>query len=575
MKKPLRKNGGYALVTALIFFLTATTAVIAGLSDAIFREVRTVRNESLSKQSYFTSESALEDFVYRIKYGKQIDSSESLSISDSSAVASLTESEDGSQVVTSYGDKGGAKRSTQAVLEVGSGISFAYAIQSGIDGVDLAGASHVIGDIYTLGSIHGCGLCTISGEAIAAGKSTDDLDADNSAPMAPSNTIIFGDSNGTQDLAQSFTISGDDLSIIHLKMYLKKVGSPANATLKITTDNSGSPGNTILASGTISSSLINNSFGWIDITLTSNPILVSGTTYWIVLDASNNASNHYAIGANSSYAAGSAKIGKYGVSWSNTSPTGLDAYFQTFVGRNEAGITGESGVSRISIGSGYSYNASYVSSVGSLFCQTGTSNSKECDTSRADPVVLDYPVPTSKISNWKSSASASVYNDNFTVDSDGAVLGPKKIVGNLNVGGGGTLEISGTLWVTGNLNITGNSTVRPSGSTKSFVVIVDGTISLVGGSEILGNVNSHILLVSLSTSDPAISINGGADDTVVFAPYGGVFVSGGASVKAGSAKHISIDGGSNVTYDPSLADLNFSSGMANSSFRIKSWKEIE
>ncbi|MDO8579447.1 MAG: hypothetical protein Q7R72_01075, partial [bacterium] len=68
---------------------------------------------------------------------------------------------------------------------------------------------------------------------------------------------------------------------------------------------------------------------------------------------------------------------------------------------------------------------------------------------------------------------------------------------------------------------------------------------------------------------------GGANDTVVFAPNGGLSVSGGAHVKAGSAKHISINGGANITYDPDVSNLNFWSGSSGGSFQIKSWKETE
>ncbi len=570
-----RNTGGYALITALIFFLTATMAIIAGLSDAVFREVRTVRNESLSKQSYFTSESALEDATYRIKNGKNIGSSESLTLATSTATTTITTNEDDSQTIVSASDVSGIKRTTSLVLKEGTGVSFAYAIQGGFGGVDMSGGSSITGDVYTTGSIRGCGSCTISGEAVAAGKSTSALDQDsNSLPSTPTQSIIFGNTSGTQDVAQSFMISSS-LSIINLQLYIKKVGNPANATVKITTNNAGSPSNTILASGTLSSSLVPTSYGWMDITLTANPLLSSGTIYWIVIDGSNNSSNYYTIAANSTYTNGQAKIGKYNNSWNNTSPSGLDAYFKLYTGTNEQGITGETQFNRLSVGQSYSYSASYVSSSGALYCQVGVQNNKSCDTSRTDPALEEYPVPDDEINDWKDEAGSNVYNGNYSVGWAGATLGPKKINGNLTVSGGGTLRVSGTLWVTGTVTINGGAYVRPNDNTKSYVILADGVITLSGGAQILGNTDSHILLLSLGSLDPAISINGGASDTVVFAPNGGLFISGGAHVKAGSAKHISIDGGANITYDPDLSDLNFSSGLPNMGFQIKSWKETE
>jgi hypothetical protein len=566
-------NGGYALVTALIFFLAATTAVIAAISDAVFREVRTVRNESFSKQTYFTAESALEDAVYRTKGGKNIDNTESLSIDSSTASVTIIESEDGVREIASTGLFGGTERTVKLLLEEGNGVSFVYAIQGGSGGIDLDGGASVTGDIYTTGSIRGCGGCVITGEAIAAGKSSVNIDADNSFPASPGQSIIFGNTNGTQDMAQSFTVS-ENLSLIKISLYIKKIGNPANATVRITTNTAGNPSNTVLGSGTLSSSLLSTEYEWIDITLTSNPILVPGTTYWIVIDGSFNSSNYYSLGANSSYALGDAKIGRYNNNWGNTSP-GLDVYFKTYIGTNETGITGVSEFNKIFVGAAYAYSASYVSASSTLYCQIGTSNNKACDTSRADPAIEEYPIPDALISTWKEEAAMSVYSGNYTVGSAGATLGPKKINGNLTISDGGTLRVSGALWVTGNVLIEGSSEARPFDSTKSYPIIADGTIILTGGGEIFGNTDSHLLLLSTSSSDPAVSIQGGASDTVVFAPNGGLYVSGGASVRAGSAKHISVDGGARITYDPEFSNMNFFSNMPNSEFQIKSWRETE
>lgn len=566
-------SGGYAIVTALMFFLAASTAVIAAISDAVFREVKMVRNESLSKQSYFTSESALEDTAYRIKNGKIIGSSETLNFATSTATMTITES-DGIYEIISRADAGNIKRATRMILEEGTGVSFAYAIQTGIGGIDLDGGSSITGDIYTTGSIRGCGSCAVSGEAVAAGRSTSDLDQDNSSPESPGQSIVFGNTSGAQDVAQSFAIP-DSLSIIKVRLNIKKTGNPSNATVKITDNNSGSPGNIVLASGTLSSSFVSTSYGWIEISLTSNPVLSAGTVYWIVVDGGHSSSNYYTVAANSSYASGQAKIGRYGNNWNNTTPAGLDAYFGIYTGTNEEGIAGEDQYNRISVGSAYSHNADYVSSGGALYCQVGSGNNKPCDTSRVDPPVENYPVDDGKIDGWKAEAATSIYDDDYSVGYAGATLGPKKIIGNLTVSGGGTLRVSGTIWVTGTISIDGGSVVRPADNTKSFVLMSDGSITLSGGADILGNTDSHILLLSLRVNDPAITINGGANDTVVFAPDGGVHISGGANVKAGAAEHISVDGGASITYDPDFSSLNFSSGLPNMGFNIKSWKEVE
>jgi len=561
-------------MTALMFFLTAGVVIVGGIADAVAREIVTVRNESNSKQSYFTSESGLEDAIYRVKYGKQLSGTETLSIGSSTATTVITTAADGTKQIDATSTLSSTIRTTEASLQTSSGTSFPFALQGGIGGIDM-NDGEITGDIYTTGSIRGCGSCTISGSATAAGISTSNVDQDNSSPSTPTNSINFGNSNSSQDIAQSFSVS-QSLSFTDLKIDIQKVGNPSNATIKITTDNSGKPSSTILASGTLSSSLASTTYAWMDIALTANPVLTSGTTYWIVIDANTNSSNYYTAAANSGAYSGTALVGKYGGSWTSTSPSNLDMYFKVSIGTNEEGIAGESQFNRLTVGSAYAYNASYVNSSGALYCQVGTQNNKTCDTSRGDPAVQSDPATDGDISSWKSTAASGGTNEgDYTVGYAGATLGPKKIHGNLSVAGGGTLIVSGTIWVTGNVTINGGSTVSPQGTGQSFAIIADGTVTLSGGASITGNSNGHILIVSTSTADPAITLNGGANDTVIYVPHGGFYLSGGATAKAAAAKHITMDGGSDLIYDPSISNLNITSGSSGTSFGIKTWKETQ
>ncbi|HVT75327.1 MAG TPA: choice-of-anchor R domain-containing protein, partial [Candidatus Paceibacterota bacterium] len=525
-----RGQGGFALMTALVFVLVGGAVIIGGIADAVNREVKTVRNESNSKQSYYTSESSLEDSIYRIKNSKQISSVETLAIGTTRATSTITTIGTDKQI-DSVSDVIGTNRTTQATLDITAGVSFPFVLQGGGGGVDLNSGS-VTGDIYTTGSIRGCGFCSISGLATAAGGSSADLDQDNSSPSTPTLSISFASTSAAQDFAQSFTVS-QSLSIADLQMYIKKVGNPSNATIRLVTNSSGSPSSTVLASGTLSASLVSTTYSWEDITLTANPILTAGTTYWIVIDANNNASNYYVIAANNNaYSSGVAKLGKYSTSWNATSPATLDGYFRAYIGTNEASIEGTDGYTGFTVGSAYGYNVANTTVTGSLYCQTGSDNNKSCDTSRADPAVQSYPASDSTITGWKNTAVAGgSYSGNRSVDWAGATIGPQKISGNLSVSGGGTLLVSGMIWVTGNVTINGGATVSPQDPTKSYAIVADGTISLSGGANITGGSGGHILLVSTNTADPAITINGGANDTVVFVPNGGLLITGGATAK--------------------------------------------
>jgi hypothetical protein len=571
-----RGDGGYAVMTALLFFLASTAAVVASLSDGAIREMRVVRNEAFSKQSYYASESAAEDVSYRIKNSLAVGTTESLTLASSSASVSITDNPDGTKTVRSDGDAGGTKRTTEISLGVDDTASFPYALQAGVGGIDMAGSSRIEGDIYTTGSIRGCSSCSVTGMAIAAGVSSNILSEDNSLPIPPISSVIFGNANGTQDFAQSFTISSS-ISIISIDLYIKKIGNPANATIRITTDNAGKPSTTVLASGTLSSSLVSTSYDWEQISLTANPVLTAGTTYWIVVDANTNASSYYNVAANSSYANGEAKIGRHSTqTWNATSPAGLDGYIKVYIGINEDGVTGESEWNRLSVGSAYAHDVSFVNATGVIYCQIGISNNKACDTSRTDPVVEENPVSDPDIDAWESEASASTYSGNYSLGgSSSATLGPKKVTGNMTIGDSATLNIAGTIWVQGNLAFSGSARIQPSNSAENYVILVNGTVSLGGSAIILGSSSSHIIIVSTSTADPAITVSGSADDTVVSALYGGLLVEGSGKVNVAAAKHISLTGSAQIEYDPSALDIDITGGSGGGNFEVHSWKEVQ
>jgi Tfp pilus assembly protein PilX len=566
-------QGGYALITALIFFLVATTAVIAGLSDSVMREIRTIRTESASKQSYFASESALEDAIYRSAKGKQIGTLETLSVASSTASVTISTLADGTKDIVSSADATTTERNTEALVNVSIGASFSYALQSGPGGIDLT--SNIVGDAYTTGSIRGCGSCTISGAAIAAGRSSSSLDTDNSQPLPPSQSITFGNANPTQDVAQSFTVSSPH-SITDLQVDIKKTGAPANATVRIMNDENGRPGETTLSTGTLSSTYVKLSYSWQVIEFDSNPMLAAGKTYWIVIDADTNPSGYYIIAANTGFPGGQADIGNLGAgTWFETSPAGLNSYFKLSIGANQSGISGQDQFNRLTVGTGYSYTMKYVASNGVLYCQDGTQNSKDCDTSRADPALIDYPITNPMIDAWKTeAASGGTISDNKSVGSTGDTVGPKKIVGDLNVSGGGTLFLSGTVWVTGDVNIQGGATIAPVDSTHSFVLVSDGVINIGGGAHVTDTPGNHIMFISTSAGDPAITMSGGSTGSILFAGNGGVSIQGGATAKSVVANHISISGGSLVVYDPDASQMNFT-GSASGSMGIKSWKEVQ
>ena len=577
------KNKGAAMMILVFFFVFISVVTLAGIINPVVRESRVASNLFASKKSYFLAESGTEDAIYRIRNNKQISATETLSLDGDSATVSITTTGNNQKQIDSIGDSNSRQRKISVDVTTSTGVSFNYGLLAGIGGVDLSGGGTINGNVYANGPIVGDSSAIITGTAISANSPSLSADQSNGSGT-PSYNISFGNSSSTQDIAQSFQVSTSNSPVNKLSLYIKKVGSPSNATVKIVSDSNGSPSTTVIASGTLNASSVTTSYGWIDVSFSSNPFLSSGTTYWLVVDSATSSTKYYTVGAsNGGYANGLGKIGQQGGTWSSTTPSGLDYYFSIYLGGVNGSISGNSSSSRIQIGTtsgiAQAHTVDYTNVTGNLYCQSGTGNNKSCTTGQGDPVYQQFPISNANISQWETDALVGgTYTGNYSVGSSGATIGPKKIVGDLSVHGGGILTVTGTLWVTGDLSISGGAIIKLSSgySTNDGVIIVDGTISISGGGTATGSgtSGSYILLLTKSTSSNSASISGGAGAVIIYAPYGTISLTGGASLKEATGYRISLSGGSSVTYESGLVNNNFSSGPSGS-WSIDSWKESQ
>lgn len=580
---PHNKNKGAAMMILVFFFVFISVVILAGIINPVVRESRVANNLFASKKSYFLAESGTEDAIYRIRNNKQISGAETLSIDGDSATLSITTTGNNQKQIDSIGDSNSRQRKVSVDVTTSTGVSFNYGLLAGIGGIDLSGGGTINGNVYANGPIVGDSSSIITGTAISANSPALASDQSNGSGT-PAYNISFGNSSSTQDIAQSFQVSTSNSPVNKISLYVKKVGSPSNATVKIVSDSNGSPSTTVIASGTLNASSVTTSYGWIDVSFTSNPFLSQSSTYWLVVDSGTSSSKYYTIGASSGgYSSGLGKIGQQGGTWSSTTPSGLDYYFSIYLGGVNGSISGNSSSSRIQIGTtsgiAQAHTVDYTSVSGNLYCQSGTGNNKSCTMGQSDPVYQQFPISNANISQWETDALVGgTYTGNYSVGSSGATIGPKKIVGDLSVQGGGILTVTGTLWVTGDLSISGGAIIKLSSgySTNDGVIIVDGTISISGGGTATGSgtSGSYILLLTKSTSSNSASISGGAGAVIVYAPYGNISLTGGASLKEATGYKISLSGGSSVTYESGLVNNNFSSGPSGS-WSIDSWKESQ
>lgn len=574
--KKINYQKGQALIIVVIFFVFISTSLVIGIVNPIMRMFGVVDNIVYGQTSFSVSESGIEDAVYRLRNGMNLSSSESLSVGDYEATTSITNITSSEKLVRATGNVLERERTLEVNVEAGVGTSFNYGIQTGNGGFSLSNNSGVNGNVYSNGDITGSSGAFITGSAYSANSAALSADQTNGTGT-PAQSIVFGNANSTQDFAQSFQVSTAS-PLNKAQFYVKKTSTPSNCTVRVTTDNSGAPSTTTLASGTLSASAVGTSYAWIDSSFSSNPQLGVGTTYWLVADCSTSSTRYYTLGADYGYALGQAKIGQYSGTWNNTTPSGLDGNFKIFLG----GLTGS--ISNVTVGSagiGDAHANTVTSSTiaGSLYCQTGSGNNKSCNTSQPDPSTVDYPISSATISDWKNDALAGgVYTGNYTLNSTTGSLGPRKIVGNLTVTNNATLTMTGTLWVTGTISISNNATIRLDAGygPSSGVIIADGDISISNNVTFSGSgfSGSYIMALSTSSTTSAISLSNNGGAVILYAENGTVSLSNNAGAKEVTGYRISLGNNAVITYESGLANINFVSGPGGS-WSLGAWEEVE
>ena len=581
---------GAAMLIIVVFLIFISLAIISGLIVPSVREFKIASENINSKKSYFLAESGVEDAMYRILTNKPISSSETITLGSNSATTNITSNGNQKEIV-SLGDVLNYERKVDLLLTVGAGVSFNYGIQVGQGGIDLQGSSGINGNVYANGPITGSTSSFITGTAISANSPALNADQSNGSGT-PSYDTTFGNANATQDIAQSFKL-GTSNPLDKVSFYLKKVGSPSNAIVKIVNDASGSPGAITYASGTLLTSSVATSYSWVEVAFDTNPLLNVNTTYWLVIDASTSSSKYFIIGASSGgYNNGISKIGQQGGTWNDTTPSGLDYFFKIYLGGIYGLIEGSSHsqYNQLSVGTGGSGSAqahtvNYTEATGLIYCQTGTGNNKSC-TSQSDPTYIAYPISDANITKWKSDAEAGgIYNGNYATPTYGtSTLGPKKITGNLTVSGSNILYLTGTVWVQGNVTVSGSAKIVLSSSygNTSGVLVSDGWLDLEGSGQLNGNgqAGSYILFVTTSNCDisfcthNAIDISGSAGSVVLNAQNGTISFSGSASAKEAVGYKMILSGSTTISYESGLVNMNFTSGPSGG-WNIGNWKETE
>ncbi|MCK9344660.1 MAG: lectin like domain-containing protein [Candidatus Pacebacteria bacterium] len=387
------------------------------------------------------------------------------------------------------------------------------------------------------------------------------------------------------DFAQSF-VAGASKPLVKVSLYLKKIGSPSNRTIRIMEDNNGSPSSTTRASGSLNSSLVTSNYSWVDVTFSTPFDLVVGRRYWIVFDASQSSSNYWAWGKDglAGYTNGSIKYTSDYSSPSWVSKTG-DFNFRTYLG----GGTG-------AIADVYIHDIANATDVqdstigGALYCQTGSGNNKSCDTSVAQlsPVVL--PISEGNIADWKAQAEAGGVVNGSCPGTTGCAntMGPKKINGNLSISSGQTLYLSGVLYVTGNVTIPSSTYIKcaPSYGADSCTILSSGWMDINGTVSGSGVDGSFMLVVSdiagcngttstgCTPNKAAMEVKRDALSGIFYTTKSMLLLEGGVAVQQISGYKVKLLDYADIEYDRGVVNANFVAGPTGG-WNVTSWNEAQ
>lgn len=164
-------NSGYAALVSLLTILGASLVIVGSFTFFSIKEVGVNRSFIKTLESKIASEGGVEDAVYRILAGKDIDSSETLLVGTGSTTVLITDLGD-QKIIRSEGKKDEFQQIIEAKINITTAeTNFFYGAQVGEGGILMSNNSRINGSVYSGGDITGNSGALITGDAyVAAGS---------------------------------------------------------------------------------------------------------------------------------------------------------------------------------------------------------------------------------------------------------------------------------------------------------------------------------------------------------------------------------------------------------------------
>src|SRR3989344_549046 len=606
------RNRGQTVLTAVIFFMVAATAIAIGFTSLAFEETATARRQLRAKQSYFLAEAGVEDATYRIRQGMTIDASETISLDGYSQTTDIV-TVGSNKEITANATYASHVRKIKTILDPStSDGTLNYGLQVGYLGLDIKNNARVNGNVKSNGSIRGIGTnVLITGDAFVA-------EGIGNTPYArqTSGTYHYDLHKATSrlDIAQRFK-STITAKTNKLTMYIKKFGTPGNLEVRVVADDNGDPDyQNHIGSATIDKdSVSDGGYGAITVYLNTPGVAKKDFYYWIIISSSSSAStsNYYELegeGA-SSYSEG---MVRYTQDW--TSPSAVWAEhpdnlsnpenlrFDMYVGEeityienitvgetspglskawaqvlNDVIVEGFASSTEIKGGSDVYREATCDTlTSGNVDTEHESPDSPNCTWDVASPVssTENDPFSSAKLIELKNEITdppCSIINGDYLLDlpqsAATTTLGCTKITGNLELKDRTRILLNGNLYVQGDILIQNSGQIHMDpasyGSNDGYI-IADGNIEIKNSARVRGNVDTEIYLylITLSgntgASPSAFLFQNDANIDAAYSAYGFVEIKNNPQMKAAFGQGLLIQNDAEVTYEIGIADASFS-----------------
>lgn len=592
-EKNKKNNRGFAAILILVVLMCLILIVAFSLSAVIITKNKISKSMILSAQSYYSAESGIEDGILRVVKGYNWTAINNFNLGESTIYQNITQNGNITTIesLSSYYNNE-RKVKTELTLTVDD-ISFYYGVQVGEGGLIMNNGSSIIGNLYSDGSASGSG--TITGDLIVATGMS--LDA-NGVWDSYSDEFRFGKNGEPIDIAMSFVPTATE-ALSQVSFYVKKVSNPIDGTIRIVSDNAGSPSTVVLATTNFLSSKIGLSYGWVNFSFPTPAVLTYGATYWIVIDVNSSNSKYFYTGRK---AGNENSVSKYSSDWAGgswTTDAAGDYEYKVWVGGLATSVNG------LTIGGDAKAHEIINSAIfGDAYYQTISGSTVLGDSypGSPDPPVEAMPISDSNIADWKADALAyGILNSSLcNILADITINGGKLICpGGFNPGTNVTITLKGTLWVEGDMILENNNKLildagygdksgiiiadNPGNELASGKIIVENNIIICGSQGLnaaedgcADSNGSYILILSTHSGAAtfAIDVRNNANGAIFYAHKGIANINNNANLKEVTAYKLNLANNATVTYESGLANASFSSGPGGG-WIISDWNEIQ